>query len=94
VIIIFHALDRAQIRNIVDLQLERVKRSAHGQGVELEIDFSLVDHLATLGFRPEYGARELRRLIRSAAQQKAIFDRQGTSKPQLQRGKGRSEEAA
>ena len=38
-IIIFHALDRAQIRNIVDLQLERVKRSAHGQGVELEIDF-------------------------------------------------------
>lgn len=64
-IIIFHALDRAQIRNIVDLQLERVKRSAHGQGVELEIDPSLVEHLAAVGFKPEYGARELRRLIRS-----------------------------
>lgn len=119
-IIIFHALDRAQIRNIVDLQLDRVKRSAHGQGVELEIDPSLVDHLATVGFRPEYGARELRRLIRSdletglarallaseisrgdrvvarwdGAQNKAIFDRQGTSKPQPQRGRSRSKEAA
>jgi ATP-dependent Clp protease ATP-binding subunit ClpC len=64
-IIIFHALDREQIRSIVDLQLERVKRTAHGQGVTLEIDDSLIDHFAAAGFRPEYGARELRRLIRS-----------------------------
>jgi ATP-dependent Clp protease ATP-binding subunit ClpC len=64
-IIIFHALDREQIRSIVDLQLERVKRTAHGQGVTLEIDDSLIDHVAAAGFRPEYGARELRRLIRS-----------------------------
>ena len=64
-IIVFHALDRKQIRNIVDLQLERVKRTAHGQGVELEFDESLIEHLAAAGFRPEFGARELRRLIRS-----------------------------
>jgi len=64
-IIIFHALDRTQIRNIVVLQLERVKRTAHGQGVVLEVDASLLDHIAAAGFRPEYGARELRRLIRS-----------------------------
>ncbi|PPQ17502.1 ATP-dependent Clp protease ATP-binding subunit ClpC [Bradyrhizobium shewense] len=64
-IIVFHALDREQIRSIVDLQLERVKRTAHGQGVTLEIDDSLIEHVAAAGFRPEYGARELRRLIRS-----------------------------
>jgi ATP-dependent Clp protease ATP-binding subunit ClpC len=64
-IIVFHALDRQQIRDIVHLQLERVKRTAHAQGVELEIDNSLIDHLAVAGFRPEFGARELRRLIRS-----------------------------
>ena len=64
-IIVFHALARSEIRSIVDLQLERVKRTAHGQGVELDIDGSLVDHLAAAGFRPEFGARELRRLIRS-----------------------------
>ena len=64
-IIVFHALDRKQIRNIVDLQLERVKRTAHGQGVDLEFDESLIEQLAAAGFRPEFGARELRRLIRS-----------------------------
>jgi ATP-dependent Clp protease ATP-binding subunit ClpC len=64
-IIIFHALARNEIRSIVELQLERVTRTAHGQGVELEIDNSLVDHLADAGYRPEFGARELRRLIRS-----------------------------
>jgi len=64
-IIVFHALARGEIRSIVEMQLERVKRTAHGQGVDLVIDGSLVDHLAAAGFRPEFGARELRRLIRS-----------------------------
>ena len=64
-IIVFHALRREQIRSIVELQLERVKRTAHGQGVKLELDESLVAHLAAAGFRPEFGARELRRLIRT-----------------------------
>ena len=64
-IIVFHALGKEQIRNIVALQLERVRRTAHGQGVTLEVDGSLIEHLATAGYRPEFGARELRRLIRS-----------------------------
>src|SRR3954454_3944693 len=64
-IIIFHALRREQIRAIVELQLERVKRTAHGQGIDLEVDPSAVEHLAAAGFRPEFGARELRRLIRT-----------------------------
>ena len=64
-IIIFHALDRAQIRDIVRLQLERLRRTAHGQRVTLELDDALVDHFAEAGYRPEFGARELRRLIRS-----------------------------
>ena len=64
-IIVFHALGREQIRSIVELQLERVKRTARGQGITLEVDESLKEHLAAAGFRPEFGARELRRLIRS-----------------------------
>ncbi len=64
-VIVFHALDREQIRKIVGLQLERVRRLAHAQGIALEFDQTLVDHLADVGYRPEYGARELRRQIRS-----------------------------
>jgi ATP-dependent Clp protease ATP-binding subunit ClpC len=62
-IIVFHALTKDQIKDIVKLQLERVKRTAKAQGVELEFDGSLIEHLAEVGYRPEFGARELRRKI-------------------------------
>ena len=64
-IIVFHSLNQSEIRQIVELQLGRVKRTAMTQGVELEFDESVVDHFAAVGFKPEFGARELRRLIRS-----------------------------
>ncbi|UVV70665.1 ATP-dependent Clp protease ATP-binding subunit [Brucella anthropi] len=64
-IIVFHSLNQSEIRQIVELQLNRVKRTALTQGVELEFDVSVVDHFGSVGFRPEFGARELRRLIRS-----------------------------
>jgi ATP-dependent Clp protease ATP-binding subunit ClpC len=69
-IILFHALDREQIKAIVGLQLEGVRRTAQGQGVTLEFDDSLTEHLSAAGFRPEFGARELRRLIRSELETK------------------------
>lgn len=64
-IIVFKALDEGQIEQIVRLQLERIKRTARGQGVELTFDDSVVRHLAKIGYLPEYGARELRRQIKS-----------------------------
>ncbi|MFN3281282.1 MAG: AAA family ATPase, partial [Tabrizicola sp.] len=64
-IIVFHSLTRDEIRQIVLLQLERVRRTAATQGVEIAFDDSLIDMLAAEGFRPEYGARELKRQIRS-----------------------------
>ncbi|HEX8794185.1 MAG TPA: AAA family ATPase, partial [Polyangiaceae bacterium] len=63
-VIVFHALNRDDIRAIVQLQLERVRRMARGQGVELAFEDSLVDHLTEVGYRPEFGARELKRRIR------------------------------
>ena len=64
-IIVFHALNRTEIRQIVELQLKRVAKTALSQGVELVIEESAIDHFAAVGFKPEFGARELRRLIRS-----------------------------
>ncbi|MFM0018945.1 ATP-dependent Clp protease ATP-binding subunit [Paraburkholderia azotifigens] len=63
-IIIFEALSKAQIREIVMLQLERVRRTASAQDIELVFEDSLVDHLAATGYKPRFGARELRRQIR------------------------------
>ncbi len=64
-VVVFHALEREHIRDIVKLQIEHLRRTAHAQGLELEADESLVDHLAEAGYRPEFGARELKRLIHS-----------------------------
>ncbi len=62
-IIVFHSLTKEQIRLIVTLQLERVKRTARGQGIELNFSEKVINHLADIGYQPEYGARELKRKI-------------------------------
>ncbi len=64
-IIVFHALTQDQIREIVKLQLERVRRVAKGQGIELNFDDSIVFYLAKVGYQPEFGARELKRKLRN-----------------------------
>ncbi len=64
-VILFHALDRADIREIVRLQLRRVEEAAREQGIEVRWDESLVDFLARVGYVPEFGARELKRRIKA-----------------------------
>lgn len=64
-IIVFEALSKEQIREIVELRLEEVKRTARGQGIILEFTESAINHLANIGYRPEFGARELRRRIKT-----------------------------
>jgi ATP-dependent Clp protease ATP-binding subunit ClpC len=63
-IIVFHGLSRENIHSIVQIQLERVERTAAAQDITLKIDESVIDHLADAGYRPEFGARELKRQIR------------------------------
>jgi ATP-dependent Clp protease ATP-binding subunit ClpC len=63
-VVVFHALGKEQIRRIVDLQLQRVQRTAAAQNIELSFDDALRDHLATVGYDPEFGARMLKRKIR------------------------------
>ena len=69
-IIVFHALTKEQIKAIVKLQLERVKRTARGQGVEVVFTPKVIDWLAKVGYAPEFGARELKRKIRTEVETK------------------------
>lgn len=68
-IIVFQSLTPAEIKMIVRLQLERVARSAHAQGVDVAFDESAIDRVARIGYKPEYGARELKRRIKSEIEQ-------------------------
>ncbi|MDJ0589732.1 MAG: ATP-dependent chaperone ClpB [Pleurocapsa sp. MO_226.B13] len=62
-IIIFHALTKAQLRNIVQLQVKGLEARLEDQKLSLKISDAGLDYLADLGFDPVYGARPLKRAI-------------------------------
>ncbi|MGM9699878.1 MAG: ATP-dependent chaperone ClpB [Prevotella sp.] len=62
-IITFHPLERAQIAQIVTLQLERVAKMVEPQGFTLRWTDAAVDMLTTAGYDPAFGARPVKRAI-------------------------------
>jgi ATP-dependent Clp protease ATP-binding subunit ClpC len=62
-IIVFRGLTREQLAEITKLLLERVRRRLRAQHIEVEFSDDAVEHLAEVGFDPEFGARPLRRAI-------------------------------
>jgi ATP-dependent Clp protease ATP-binding subunit ClpB len=69
-IVEFHALDRAQLGAIVDLQVARVLGRVRARGIEVELTDGARTLLGDLGYDPTYGARPLKRVI-----QKRLVDR-------------------
>jgi ATP-dependent Clp protease ATP-binding subunit ClpB len=67
-IIIFHALDAAQIKQIVDIQLRGLKERLEARGITIEVTDHAKSSLAADGFDPAYGARPLKRAIQREVQ--------------------------
>jgi ATP-dependent Clp protease ATP-binding subunit ClpB len=67
-IVTFHPLTKQHILEIVDIQLERVKDLAQGQGYSLQVTEEAKQFLADMGYNPEYGARPLKRTIQRQLQ--------------------------
>ncbi len=65
-VVIFDRLAREQLREIVDIQLARLRARLEGRDVQLEVSDAALDRLAELGYDPLYGARPLKRVIRTA----------------------------
>jgi ATP-dependent Clp protease ATP-binding subunit ClpB len=61
--IIFDRLHPEDLRHIVRIQVERVRRRLETQGIRLELSDAALDHLARQGYDPVYGARPLKRTI-------------------------------
>jgi ATP-dependent Clp protease ATP-binding subunit ClpB len=62
-IVVFHPLTREQLRQIVDIQLERLRKRLAERKIELELTDKARDYFAEQGYDPVYGARPLRRTI-------------------------------
>ncbi len=61
--IIFHPLQKEQLRSIVDLQVVELGQRLAEQGLTLQITEAARDQIAAEGYDPVYGARPLRRTI-------------------------------
>ncbi|MFL7814271.1 MAG: ATP-dependent Clp protease ATP-binding subunit [Anaerolineales bacterium] len=62
-VVVFHALSKENIRDIVALELNKVRERLVEKHLKLEITPEGVDLLVKLGYNPEMGARPLRRVI-------------------------------
>jgi ATP-dependent Clp protease ATP-binding subunit ClpB len=62
-IVVFHALDEANIASIARVQLKELERRVRAMEMEIEISDAAVAELAKAGFDPVYGARPLKRAI-------------------------------
>jgi ATP-dependent Clp protease ATP-binding subunit ClpB len=62
-IIIFHSLNKGELRQIVSIQMKRIEKLLSEQKISLELTAATLDHIADMGFDPVYGARPLKRAI-------------------------------
>ena len=67
-VIVFRPLDRADLRAIVELQLQRVRALLAERGIGLEITEAAADLVAEEGYDPAFGARPLKRAIQRMVQ--------------------------
>lgn len=62
-LVVFHALEKDQIRGIADIQLNRLRQRLAERDMRLSVDDTAFDQLIEAGFDPLYGARPLKRAI-------------------------------
>jgi len=67
-IVVFHALTRENIAEIVGIQLKRVDKLLEDKGFHLEVSPAARDWLGLVGYDPDYGARPLKRAIQRELQ--------------------------
>jgi ATP-dependent Clp protease ATP-binding subunit ClpB len=62
-IVVFHSLSREQLKQIVDIQLGRLRQRLAERKIHLELTPAALEHFAGAGYDPVYGARPLKRLL-------------------------------
>ncbi|HEY4531706.1 MAG TPA: ATP-dependent Clp protease ATP-binding subunit [Kurthia sp.] len=68
--IVFHSLEKEELREIVQKMAVQLTNRLHEQKIELQLTDAALEKIADEGYDPEYGARPLRRAI-----QKNVEDR-------------------
>lgn len=62
-VVVFNSLGEAEIKQVTQLQLEKVVSRFKDKGIVLKIDSKVAGQIAKEGFDPVWGARPLKRVI-------------------------------
>lgn len=62
-IVLFQPLQKDEVKSIAKLQIEKLRKRASENGIELEITEAAVNEIAGIGYDPTYGARPLKRVL-------------------------------
>lgn len=62
-IVVFHALGTIHLKQIVDIQTQRLQKRLIERRITLSLTEAAKDHLVKVGYDPTYGARPLKRAI-------------------------------
>ena len=62
-IIMFQSLTQQEVRQIVELQLKNLQKTLEKSNIKLTVTKKAVDHIAAVGFDPQFGARPIKRVI-------------------------------
>jgi ATP-dependent Clp protease ATP-binding subunit ClpB len=62
-IVVFHALTREQLKQIVRIQVGYLRTRLAERKIALELSDAALEHFAEVGYDPQYGARPLKRLL-------------------------------
>ena len=62
-IIVFHTLEKDDLRKIVDLEMSQICKRLQKHEISLKYDNVVKDFLIEQGYKPEYGARPIRRIV-------------------------------
>ncbi len=62
-IIVFRNLEKEDIKKLIELETEDLRRNLAEKGIRIKLSKSAVDFLADRGFDPNFGARPLRRAV-------------------------------
>jgi ATP-dependent Clp protease ATP-binding subunit ClpC len=62
-ILVFRSLGREELKKILELELEKVRKRLTERNINFELDDSAHDLLLEKGYDPTYGARPMRRAV-------------------------------
>jgi ATP-dependent Clp protease ATP-binding subunit ClpC len=62
-IIVFHKLEREDMRNIIEIQIKRLRQQLTERDITVEFTTAALDKLSEAGYDPAFGARPLKRVL-------------------------------